>query len=106
MTDRHHSVEKEVRGAKDYTENIGQKEESRRKNLEFAGGLEKGLCPVAEGKGPSTGEQEQGRDLDDPITNIDRERNLVVCQGGERGPGSGRERSFDCRAVGRARKGR
>jgi len=43
-----------------------------------------------------TGEQEQGRDSDDPITNIDRGRNLVVCQGGERGPGSGRERSFDC----------
>ena len=49
-----------------------------------------------------TGEQEQGKDSDDPITNIDRGRNLVVCQGGERGPGSGREGPS---TVGRARKG-
>ena len=59
MTDRNHSVEKEVRGAKDYTEILGKKEESRGKNLEFAGGFEKGQCPVAKGKGPSLGNRRE-----------------------------------------------
>jgi len=44
LTDRHHSVEKEVRRARDYKGHIGKKEESRGKNLEFADGFEKGQC--------------------------------------------------------------
>lgn len=104
MTDRNHSVEKEMKkGAKGYTEHLGKKEESRRKNLEFAGGFEKGAVSGSERERSFTVEQGQGRDSDDPITNIDRGRNLVVCQRGERGPGSGREGPS---TVGRARKGR
>ena len=96
MTDRNHRVEKRGEGCQRLHVTYRQERRESRKEPRVCWWFRKGAVSESERERSFTGEQEQGRDSDDPITNIDRGRNLVVCQGGERGPGSGRERSFDC----------
>jgi len=96
LTERNHRVEKGGEGCQRLHGTYRQERRESRKEPRVCWWFRKGAVSESERERSFTGEQEQGRDSDDPITNIDRRRNLVVCQGGERGPGSGRERSFDC----------